>query len=326
MRAYPSTVFIYDGPGSDPICRKDAYELFEAHGIFERPNVCFSNFQHIRNQRLNPSETLMVYPGGTAMAMGDDEYNASVEARELFSQGAHGAGFCAGGFYIPDEHRLYSATHRVIDVMRDDELTSTLSPPQNSAGNSQYFNSLKLCEDYAAIGPFYPDPEYYLSRLHQNDPDCTPKTLLNAGNRKPYVTSLTFNNNSVLNAIYVGGPAFIPKTEGTTQVVAHYPERDYLFHDKVSPVDPTISQHTFRLPAAIISRRPYPTTGRGGLFLSGPHVEACVPNSGIHRFFTTRGAGRISLSDEKIALLERDRSEMLETVVQHFNETFRFTP
>jgi glutamine amidotransferase-like uncharacterized protein len=144
-----------------------------------------------------------------------------------------------------------------------------------------------LITDYQSIGPFYPN---------DNPPNSSKKHI-------PYSVNLSLmESNKKLRQLYVSGPGFFSEVnQPKTKVVAAYADcKSYRFQYLTKDI--TINN----LPA-MICREPDEKTG--GIFLSGTHIETCVPNSKMLNAFASGDKDCAALTKEDYDQLVAEQTE-----------------
>lgn len=308
-------VFVYCGENTSPYCVQDATAFFTAYGVFGKPDVRLTDALSENFSGLDPSKIAVVVPGGAAIFMSMKLKGITI-LPALLKAGAHYIGFCAGA-YLALNTLIYEASHKVIN--------ENLELPRQRVAEGDIF-SFDLSKDYSAMGPFYPDATYYLDWQRQYRDDYTTAQFRDAN--KPYVTDLTFraSDDFALPALYVAGCGF--KSRGIMRnemhVLATYPQQSYRFLNCVTPYSTQYREEKIETLPAIIARKPNAERKQGGVLLSGPHIEASVPDSSMVRFFSTRSEGRILLDDTKMELLKNNREALQTEAVRLVNETFGY--
>lgn len=201
----------------------------------------------------NPKQTLIVIPGGSAMSM----LSMSPEEKNLLTRqigwGAHGLYSCAGAYVCTKQFHLL-----------DCRLPETIVPSYSST-----LEALDLIQEYESYGPFFPvQPRE--TRTKEKYLSCD------------FVKIKYGQQISILP--YAAGPMFIPirpRLDWKVDVVARYADRPFYticFPDHSDPDNP-LNQEVHQIPAPPAILRKKATVSTGGFFASGPHIEACVPNS-----------------------------------------------
>jgi glutamine amidotransferase-like uncharacterized protein len=292
--AMSSKVFIYNAQGASASSAEDLKELFTSENIFvNRPDVQLSDFN------FNPSglnTPTFVVPGGSTTQIGTRVKPQISKIRSTLGDNFNYVGVCAGAFIGTRPADLFFTTHKYSFQNGGlEEPVFFLTTEDNKV-------NLDFITDYKAVGSFYP---------HDGHKHSTPKTYM------PYRVNLSLTeNNSKLSQLYVAGPGFIPVNDnGQSSVVATYTDcESYMFpYEKES----TKVNH---FPAIISSK---PSEDKGGVFLSGTHIEACVPNSRFLTFFKTAEKHNSALKAEEYDAFVLEQAETRATVESLLSKTLK---
>ena len=253
-------VFIYNSHETDRNSADDLKELFSSNQIFAaKPDVTLSDFNSNFSGLCRPT---FVVPGGAAMRMAVNLQPKMQTIQDAIKQHYHYISSCAGAFLGTKNAYVFDNSHGTNEnktaFVDSDYMFST----QDILDPDAYIGDIN---DYDAIGPFYPD-DHYLGKA---------KKLY-----MPYRVNLQVTTlDKSLAQLYVSGAGFfrndhLPKT---AEIVATYsPDSSYSFNLPNG-------KKTFETLPAMIRR--FPTEDKGAVFLSGTHIETCVPNSKFLRFF-----------------------------------------
>jgi glutamine amidotransferase-like uncharacterized protein len=283
-------VFVYNGQGVSKECTDDLKVFFEqSHAVFkERPTVL--TFNSVFNTDGLTCPTLAV-PGGATTAEGMVVKPILAAVRKTHGANFNYVGVCAGGFLGTDEADMFYAS-----PVEDRQCVLRRGPSLTGAFMRTAFTgvNLSLIDDYKAIGAFYPLDEIVVEK-----------------GEVPYCVSISLSGTQKkLKQLYCSGPGFFaaPNKHGLTEVVATYTDRnDYPFYyDDGKCV-------TLNSLSAVISKKPDDT--HGGVYLSGVHFEAAVPDS---KFFTLCKNGEkgkfVALSPDNCNALDESKPETIKFV------------
>lgn len=271
-------VFVYH---SEDVCEAsmlDLKEFFTSETIFAtRPDVQLSDFN------FNPtglSTPTFVVPGGSAIMMGMDLQPKFAAIRNVIANDFNYVGSCAGAFIGTVMTDFYATSH---ETMRNGELAA----PTYIFGSANLEFNLGIICDYKALGAFYPNASHNQSQAKQY---------------MPYRVNLSLcDTHESLPQLYVAGPGFF-KTNGVsfTDIKACYADREnYTF--------PEHQPEKIKNLAAIISKKP--NGNSGGTFLSGPHFEACVPNSKFLTLFRSAGDTHLALPETEYNAFRAEQTD-----------------
>lgn len=185
----------------------------------------------------------------------------------------------------------YTATSatEIFSVTPEDELPQYLC----STAPSDSVNA-GLVPEFISTGPF----------LKKSAPHCVKLSFKNLEEKEtPY--------------LYMEGPGFVPSGTGETgscEVIATYNHYPRFFYPGSPP-----KEH--KELAAMVRRKR--TQQRGGIFLSGPHIEATVRDSQLLRLFKpeSKEAKEETLPAESYKQLEESREKSLATVTALLRDT-----
>jgi glutamine amidotransferase-like uncharacterized protein len=293
-----SNVFIYNGIGSAQESVADLNELFTSENIFScKPDISISDFNFNIAGLAFPT---FIVPGGSTTSIGYDLKPTIGNINSQLKGKFNYVGVCAGAFIGTNDAYLFSTKH--IPGNNSNYDYYGLSEPALLHTTKERFANLDLISDYNACGSFYPNNSYAI----KSDPSKT---------YQPYCVNISFSQyNEVLPQLYVAGPGFFPlkKMHKTSEVVASYQdEKSYTF-----PHSNIMSVNSF---PAIIRRKSQ--SDKGGVFLSGPHIEACVSNSKMLRFFKSSSPQNSALDELDYNRLIDTSQKTLETVESLLKET-----
>ncbi len=277
--AMSNKVFIYNGEGTNPESVNDLKELFSSDNIFStHPDISLCNF------KFNPiglSTPTFVVPGGSTTVIGRFVKPELSRFREIFEEDYNFVGVCAGAFIATENADLF-ITHKI-------DNSSTLLPPSYLFSTPALQANINIIDDYQAVGSFYPNDSY----LH-DQPKCN----------MPYRVSLLTEKKQTFSQLYLAGPGFFSsrQTNSQSEVVATYINRDpYVFNY------PSEKKEFKQLSAMIRSK---PTDSRrGGRFLSGTHIESCVPYSKLLNLFKSDSEKTKALKKNDYEILINERQD-----------------
>ena len=247
-------VFIYNGAGSAEFSVPDLKELLSSEVIFgSKPDVTLTTFDFNPAGITNPT---IVIPGGDTFAMKDGMHKAVSLIESHVGQRYNFIGVCAGAFAATVITELFTQNRNEYKEMSADRPPCLADEVTRGTGG---FN-LNLISSYKALGPFYPNSSF---------DNFIPRAYV------PYITNVRLANGKVLPQFYVAGAGFVPETKDANNsecsVAATYSDQRYNFF---YPKRYEMKDYTL---VDMLARRATPE--RGALFLSGTHLEACVPNS-----------------------------------------------
>lgn len=288
-------VFIYNGLGTSPYSTDDLKALLTSDNIFSgHPDIQLCDFNFNATGLVKP---VFVVPGGcSTSAIGRQLKPKLAAIEEILGKNYHYLGICAGAFIGTSNADLFLTTHK------QDNNSAQLMPPMFLVNTKDTDAELNLISDFKAVGSFYPNDSY----LRQ-----PPKDYI------AYRVNLNLSQSgNKLSQLYVAGPGFVPlKNNHDTEVVASYAERArYTFPYE----DYEVSVKQF--PAII---RQLPTENQGGVFLSGTHIESCVKNSRMLRFFKQASADNAALNEADYSALKTEQDQTRVVVEQLLRSTFK---
>jgi len=274
--AMSSKVFIYNAKGASSPSAEDLKELFSSKNIFvKKPDVQLSDFNFDPSGLSTPT---FVVPGGSTIALSHYIKPRIDKMRGIIKNDFNYVGICAGAFIGANSADLFHTSHQYNDQQESlDEPSFLFTIDENM--------NLNLVTDYKAVGAFYP---------HDGHKNPAPKKQY-----MPYRVNLTLaETKEDLPQLYVSGPGFFSTNRRPqSSVVATYADcNTYTF-----PYEKEKMQIN-SFPAMISSK---PSEGKGGVFLSGTHIETCVPNSKLLTFFKSPGLQNAPLNALDVSALEQ---------------------
>lgn len=302
----PNKVFIYSGRGHFPESSADLKNLFENGAIFDHVDVRFSDFNE-NFEDLNPTtdNLTLVFPGGSALHMYSGIKTYADKLSSLLDSGWNYVGVCAGGYLATQQTEHFNTAYE----LNDSAYHNGFSPPV-LAGK---FSSLAVCQDYDALGPFYPDTTSYLLRIYSGELAGLDEAMSSPHVRKPYCVNLSLCNQQRVPALYVDGCAFERRagTMNLHSVFASYPDQySFLTREKAA-------YKNFDSMPAVIHRGASRDHGhiQGGVVASGIHFESYVENSRVLNLFANpptppnKQCGSFALSQGDVKKLRSARME-----------------
>ncbi|WED41966.1 BPL-N domain-containing protein [Legionella cardiaca] len=267
-------VFIYNDIGTGPNSTSDIKELFTSKDIFSStPDVLEKNFDFNMDGLSNP---VFVVPGGSTTLIGHRLKPQMDKIKIQFKDRYGYVGVCAGAYLGVSDAELF---HLHYEPMKENPKASFL------CSTNTIKIALDMINDYGAFGAFYPNEKHRFE---------TTKELI------PYRVSISSTKtNREFSQLYVAGPAFYPiDDKPRAQVMAYYKNSNQytLFSN---------SHSNFNSLPAIICRAP--TEKSGGKFLAATHIETCIKNSKLLRFFKQEGLKHNSLQEGEIEILESEQ-------------------
>lgn len=262
-------LFIYKSENTAEQSVEDIKELFTRYDILTNPDITFSTFDENfsgLNAKDNPT---LIIPGGRSINIGMQlvKERKLPTIKKLVDTGFNYLGICAGAYLAPYKSDIFKADYKLGfygDFEDMPHMTSTTS----------FGCNLDLVREYSGWGPFYPNDTYvdYESSEPWRDTNFS----------KPYCTQLTFDGNTQIPQLYLDGCGFTAnaeKSNNNVESLARYADRKaYTFFNSASYTT------TDNLSAIIRRKR---DTQKGGIFLSGTHIESCVPDSKMLVFFNS---------------------------------------
>jgi glutamine amidotransferase-like uncharacterized protein len=296
-------IFIYNGKNTGESSRSDLYTFFTTTRVFDHPDVCFSDFKSSFDGLLVADNPTLVVPGGNAGYMLGDLKNELAKIKNLVQyHGFHYVGVCAGA---------YIATINTDILSTDYKINST----NYSLSLNEVNKLIGLCGSYKAIGPFFPHPiytGYNEAELKRTPRPYLPMSTLIRYNQQPYV---------ITSQLFVSGCAFVPDDgcdKGYESVAYYLDSSSYTFNY------PYRTERYSSLSSAIRKKASNNNKHCGGVFLTGTHIEASVPNSCMSRFFSTKQTNtHFPLSELCEKNLGEDAVHVQNAVVPLLQDTFK---
>lgn len=298
-------VFIYDGRGVYSESGMDLKELFSTHQIFHHPVIRECDF-NINFDGLNSRPTFVV-PGGSAGVIGGTLIGAKPEHKAInnikakFGDKFNYVGICAGAFIGTDSAEVYN-----LGSVENSAEDAVQSPKFNNTSLLDIGMNIGVMPDYKAIGPFYPHGK----RANESSTYFVPHRVK---------LTFQFGTTAIHPQLYVAGPGFVRTnnvTDQRTETVAIYSDQNrYVFFN---------GQHhkneIENMPAII---RRIASKKEGGRFLSGTHIESCVPNSKVLSDFMIATNNNAVISEDDLLVLRQTAATTHKTVEALLKETLR---
>ena len=184
--------------------------------------------------------------------------------KQMIADGSHYLGICAGAYLAPSIFE-YSETN----YLRDTNGSFLPSAITNFSESKPKFG-LKLCAEFIARGPFYPN-QFYSQPIFDSK-------IISKKQWRPQVVNLSDQNDIKTKHLFIEGCGFPENPNRSTQnysSVATYQDQAKFsfFHKKTNQPCEEIEF------PAIIAQKPQANKRQSGIFLSGVHIEACVKES-----------------------------------------------
>lgn len=314
----PNKVFIYSGRGHFPESSADLKMLFENGTIFDHVDVRFSDFtDNFDGLNAATDNLTLVFPGGNAHQMYFGIKTHTSKLSGLLVSGWNYVGVCAGGYLAAQQTELFKTAYELNDAAYH----NGFSPPILIGK----LPSLAVCQDYDALGPFYPNTTEYLLRIYSGELAPIQEDMGSTNICKPYCVNLNLHNQQKLPALYVDGCAFERRVGTINQhsVFASYPDRySFLSREKAA-------YKSFDSMPAVIHRKATRNHDQiqGGVVASGIHFESYVENSRVLNLFANpptppnKKCGSFALSQGSLKQLRAARIE----AESHFSHLLRQT-
>lgn len=272
----PNKVFIYNGHGHFPESAADLRTLFETGSIFDCVDVRYTDLtENFSGLDAATDNLTLVFPGGNAYQMHWSMRDQVSKLSGLLTSGWNYVGVCAGGYLASHQIERYTTAYELNGAA----FHNGFSPPVFSGGLA----SLAVCQDFNALGPFYPDTAEYVERIYSGELAALTVSISSSETRKPYCVGLALHNHQRLPALYVDGCAFERRLDLVQKhtVFASYPKR-YSF------LNPAGHCKTFDSMPAILHKKAArdPWSIQGGVVVSGIHFETCVADSRVLNCFS----------------------------------------
>jgi hypothetical protein len=249
-------VFIYNGPHTAEYSVPDLKELLSSEVIFgSKPDVTLTTFDFNPQGLVDPT---IVIPGGDTFSMKEGMQKALNTIQNRLHNRYNFIGVCAGALAAPCIAELFTLPKDQYGCIPFNESPIFSQSKSSDAGG---FN-LNRVYSWKALAPFYPNASFV---------GFTPRAYM------PYITNVILANGKTLPQLFVAGPGFVSMSmssqpgEHECKIAATYSDQRYKFFY------PGRNETRDYALVDMLARRP--SEELGGIFLSGTHLEACVPLS-----------------------------------------------